>query len=216
MNEKFQFQAEKELNGETKDEFESGCFEQKERVNPFNLMIVRHGETQYNAENRFQGNTDVALTKHGQEQAKAAGEKLKLEGGDIVYAGPLERQRETAEIALGNNFIIDKRLHEISAGDAEGHTRDELPGKVVEEIIANNFFDYSIVGGESKEEVSRRIDDFISELSFKHPEETVIIVTSAGVARWIAMHYGNNPNLEIPTGGIAEIVIEPTKKSTTP
>ena len=62
------------------------------------LLLIRHGETDWNAEHRWQGHADVPLNARGREQAKALAEELAPEGIDAIYASDLSRARDTAEI----------------------------------------------------------------------------------------------------------------------
>jgi probable phosphoglycerate mutase len=182
--------------------------EQRERPKIVRIILLRHGETDYNAFERFQGNADIPLNVRGRGQARDARDALREKTYDALYSGPLQRQRGTAEIALGRPIEdeeVDGRLHEISGGFAEGKTRGELPPEAVQAIIDSDFFDYSSVGGERPEDVKRRVDALMKDLFARHAGETVLLVTSAGVSRWIAKHYGDDPNLVIPTGGIAEL-----------
>lgn len=107
------------------------------------LYVVRHGQTDYNAELRFQGRMDIPLNANGKEQARGNGRVLKdlihgcAEQFDFV-SSPLGRTRQTMEIIRGelaldkNGYRLDDRLIEISFGDWEGHTAKELEVKFPE------------------------------------------------------------------------------------
>src|SRR5947199_3660663 len=93
------------------------------------LLLIRHGETDWNAEHRWQGHADVPLNARGREQAKALAEELAPEGIDAIYASDLSRARDTAEIVgerLGVPVVLDPDLREIDVGSREGLTGEEV------------------------------------------------------------------------------------------
>jgi probable phosphoglycerate mutase len=97
------------------------------------LLLIRHGETQWNAERRYQGQLDSPLTERGMAQAQAIGRRLaelhEFESAPVV-ASPLGRARHTAEIICANRrtaaFATDDRLREITLGSWDGLFRDEI------------------------------------------------------------------------------------------
>ena len=101
------------------------------------LYVVRHGQTDYNAEMRFQGRLDIPLNEHGKEQARGNGRALKTLIGDRIgefdfVSSPLGRTRQTMELIrseLGldiSDYRLDDRLVELSFGDWEGFTISDL------------------------------------------------------------------------------------------
>ena len=99
------------------------------------IFVVRHGQTEWNALEKLQGQTDIELNEVGREQAQITGEQIKNENIDLIITSPLKRARETAEI-INKNFnapiIEDKRLMERGYGELEGKTRIER--KMLKEI----------------------------------------------------------------------------------
>src|SRR3954469_18439411 len=92
------------------------------------LLLVRHGETDWNAEGKLQGHTDRPLNDYGRRQAEALAERLAEERVDAVYARDLARTRETAEIVgarLGLPVVLDPDLRERNWGTWEGLTPGE-------------------------------------------------------------------------------------------
>ena len=94
-------------------------------------MLMRHGETVWNAEHRFTTRTDVELSAAGLEQAAEAARALSAVGIDRVFASPLSRARRTAELiaaaqATDCPVLVDERLTEIDAGPFEGMTSAEI------------------------------------------------------------------------------------------
>jgi len=98
---------------------------------PRTLLLIRHGETAWNAERRFTTRSDPPLSQVGLEQAGAAAEALAATGIDRIYSSPLQRARVTAETIAALQrvrpaVVTDDRLREIDAGPFEGMTEDEL------------------------------------------------------------------------------------------
>src|SRR5712691_6348769 len=90
------------------------------------LLLVRHGETDWNAEHRWQGHADVPLNARGRKQAKALAEELAPQGVDAIYTSDLSRARDTAAIVgerLGVPVVLDPDLREIDVGSREGADR---------------------------------------------------------------------------------------------
>jgi broad specificity phosphatase PhoE len=125
-------------------------------VNPsdkpiYSFVFLRHGESIGNAESRWQGQSDYALTERGRAQARALAERWKTEGVkfDLVIASPLVRAKETAEIvasALNAKIEIDPILLERNIGEMEGLTADEVRRRPQPPYITP----YDPVGGEGE------------------------------------------------------------------
>ncbi len=125
------------------------------------LFLVRHGESQYNATGRIQGQLDVPLSEIGRRQAAAVAERLATEPLDALYASPLSRALETAQaIATRHDLKIetDDRLKEIHAGDFQGLTREEMTAKYPDEERrwTAREADFRIGGGETRRELQDR------------------------------------------------------------
>src|SRR5690606_3889636 len=91
-----------------------------EPSNTMRILLARHGETPWNAEGRYQGHEDIALSPVGESQARALGERLREVRIDRAVASPLSRARRTAELALGESraamLTLDPGLMEIAHG----------------------------------------------------------------------------------------------------
>jgi broad specificity phosphatase PhoE len=144
------------------------------------LLLVRHGETDWNAEGRLQGHTDRPLNPYGREQAKKLAERLDGDSIAAVYASDLSRARETAEIVgerLGLTVVIDPDLREKNWGTWEGLTGSERDRVEFE--------------GETTEEHAERILRAVKRIAERHPDERVLVVTHGGSMRRIqAVVYG--------------------------
>jgi broad specificity phosphatase PhoE len=161
----------------------------------YRLIFVRHGETAYNAENRLQGQLDIPLNARGREQARAVGRTLgadagpeidRLEAAQAFFASPLERARETMEIARGvmglepARYQLDPVLKELSFGDWEGLTWKEIEARDAKKARVRRQDKWSFVpqGGESYAMLTGRVGAFLSGLT-----GDALIVSHGGVAR---------------------------------
>ncbi|HEX9410919.1 MAG TPA: histidine phosphatase family protein [Actinomycetota bacterium] len=124
------------------------------------VVLVRHGETDWSANGRHTGRTDVALTDEGRRQAKALGTCLEEWTFALVLASPLQRATETCRLAgLGGAMQICEDLREWNYGEFEGRTTADIrtgrPGWTL-------WVD-GVPGGETAEQVGRRADRVIAE-----------------------------------------------------
>ena len=130
------------------------------------LVLVRHGESQWNLENRFTGWVDVPLSEKGLAEAKRAGEKLKKENihFDKAYTSDLKRAQDTLKIileTLGRNDLAvekDKALNERHYGDLQGLNKAETAQKFGDEQVKlwRRSYDVAPPGGESLKDTAAR------------------------------------------------------------
>jgi broad specificity phosphatase PhoE len=151
------------------------------------LLLVRHGETDWNAAGRLQGHTDRPLNALGRRQAKELAERLAGERVDAIYASDLARARETAEIVgerLGLTVVIDPDLREKDWGSWEGLTGDE---RVHVEYV-----------GESTGEHRARMVRAVKRIAERHPDQRIVVVTHGGSLR----------RIQAAANGVADPVID--------
>lgn len=144
-------------------------------MTPHTIYFVRHGETVWNFERRLQGRLDSPLTDLGRVQAKKNGETLReLVGPDITFiSSPMGRARATTEIireTMGisrEGYVVDPRLAEISLGDWDGLTFNEVQTRFAEQWRAREaaLWTYVPPGGESYQDTSSRLRAWLSDLS---------------------------------------------------
>ena len=126
------------------------------------ILLARHGETAWNAEGRYQGQTDIPLSPTGEAQARALGERLRAVRIDRAVASPLARARRTAELALGTAraglLATDPGLAEIAHGDWEGLLAAEIRARDGERLHAWRHAPHEVLmpGGESLPRVLER------------------------------------------------------------
>jgi alpha-ribazole phosphatase/probable phosphoglycerate mutase len=147
------------------------------------ITWVRHGQSTWNAEGKWQGHTDVPLSELGRQQATALGRRLRSLRFDAVYSSDLTRSRQTCELALPKaNTILDARLREINFGMYEGKSRDTLTTSEADAVKTWWVEPYrnKLQGGESMACLNTRVSEFLAEL----PDECeVVIFTHGGVIR---------------------------------
>jgi broad specificity phosphatase PhoE len=163
------------------------------------LVLVRHGETAWNREGRFQGHTDIPLSEAGRAQAHAL--RARLEAGHAhllddertaVLTSDLRRAHETAEIVFGGagrTLHVRRELREFCYGVFEGHTRSEIderfPGAMAAWLRGDPGF--AVEGGESRAAVHARthgaVRTFLAESDHPH----VVVVAHGGVLRQLLL-----------------------------
>jgi broad specificity phosphatase PhoE len=148
------------------------------------LMLVRHGETKWNVQRRFQGQSDVPLSELGRLQAELIAERLAGQTIDAVYASDLKRAWETAiPIAekTGLEVSSEPRLRELKFGVLEGLTFDEAQEKHPEMIAAwLEDFNNTPDDGETIDQFNTRIASLLDDLIGKHDEQVVLLVGHGG------------------------------------
>lgn len=154
------------------------------------IYLVRHGETEWNAMARFQGQTDVPLSDRGREQAQLLGKRLSLEKFEGIYASDLKRAFETAEIISYHHaleVVTFQELREINFGFWEGLTSNEIKQSFTAEIKKwwEKPMSTRIPGGETLSEVVERSISTVKKIVATHPDGNVIIVTHGGAIRSI-------------------------------
>jgi broad specificity phosphatase PhoE len=152
------------------------------------VFMVRHGATVLSAEDRFAGATDVELSDEGCEQTRRLAERVSREKIVAVYASPLGRTMETAEI-LGASHHIEVQtrdgLREISHGRWEQMTRREVEEKFPEEAAEweKDPYTFAPLGGESGLAVTARALPALLEIVRAHPGDHVLVVSHKGTIR---------------------------------
>lgn len=146
------------------------------------FWLVRHGQTDWNVQRRFQGHTDIPLNADGIAQARDLAASLNGSQISAVYSSDLSRALQTAYIlAEGRNIpvIQDKRLREISMGEWEGKIWQDVNQNLTKELLQlnNNPVHGRAAGGESLAEVAERVRDFANEIAMKHPGQIVLVVS---------------------------------------
>ena len=157
----------------------------EDRSRDATIILVRHGQTVWNAEHRFQGQKDSPLTELGREQTRRVAARLSHTHIDAVYSSDISRARETAEsIIAGRNLSVEPRedLRERSYGVLEGQTLEEAAATAGAWFLGweADRIQKSPPAGESQPEMCERVMDTLSEIAQAHPNQTVVVATHAG------------------------------------
>jgi broad specificity phosphatase PhoE len=149
------------------------------------LIFVRHGETDWNAQQRWQGHSDTPLNDAGRKQAALLA--AELERVDALYSSDLARARETAAILaqrIGLGVELDSRLRERGFGAWEGLTTEEIESTFPDE---QKRWRAGIGAGapdaEPFDAFAARVGSFVEEVGRRHAEEEVLVVTHGGTIR---------------------------------
>ena len=199
-----------------------------------NLILLRHGQSQWNLENRFTGWEDVPLTEQGIAEAKVAGQLMKKNKVhiDVIFSSVLQRATKTAELAIkemnleqfwsdGQLLMTkDQSLNERDYGDLVGLNKEETANKYGKEQVRiwRRSYDVSPPGGESLENVVTRVKPYF--INFIEPKinegQDVLIVAHGNSLRASMIQVGlykaeEISKIEIPTGSPFIITYESGK-----
>lgn len=148
------------------------------------ICIVRHGETDWNADERIQGQIDVPLNPVGQGQAQAAASALASEKFSALYSSDLRRAHDTAAAAahmLHLSVQLDPGLRERRYGEYEGLTRNEIRQRIDYGRYIARDPDFDFHGGESLRTFAERVETTITRLAKTHAGQSILIFTHGGV-----------------------------------
>jgi broad specificity phosphatase PhoE len=150
------------------------------------LCLVRHGQTDWNLEGRYQGQSDAPLNENGRAQASALARQLQGHPFTAIYTSDLKRAKETAEIMaafLHLPVMVDPRLREIDQGEWEGRLVNVIKAHYAE-LWQQRIVDPAGVrppGGETVGEVARRVHAALDDIARLHTPDAVLII-SHGIA----------------------------------
>ena len=179
-------------------------------TNPLQLYLVRHGETAWSLTGQHTGRTDLGLTAHGEDQARALAPRLRGIEFDRVLVSPRLRARQTCELAgLGARSLIEPDLAEWDYGDYEGQRSADIR----KEHADWNVWRDGCPHGETPDELSARVDRLIQRLSelrgnvalFSHGQ-----LGAALAARWIGLPLIAGQHFALHPASISILGHEPT------
>lgn len=154
------------------------------------LILVRHGQTEWNADGRYQGQSNVALSDMGRKQAELLADRFPVKTLDAIYSSDLDRARETAECVgkkLGVSVRPEKAFRELSFGDWEGLNYQEISSRWPEE--AGKLFtapdELAIPHGETFQELQKRALDKIKSIYNVNIDKTVAVFAHGAINKTI-------------------------------
>ena len=167
------------------------------------IILIRHGETEWNSQQRMQGHSNSELSSVGKTQIQALGQWMKNVPFDLIYSSDSLRAKQTAEAITqfsGHELKIDLRLREKNLGVFEGLTSEEARERHPEvfRLFKTAGSKYVIDEGESTQQLQDRALEIVDEIRIKHPEEHVLLVTHGGFIR-VVMKHSLGLSLETPT-----------------
>jgi len=188
------------------------------------LILIRHGETDWNVEGRYQGQADPPLNARGRAQARRLAEELRGVGLNVLYSSPLRRALQTAQViaeTLGLPLHIEPRLMEIHQGDWEGRLRSEIAARYPNLFHRWETEPWEVIppGGESLAQVQARVYAALDEILARHPRQCVGLVTHRiPIALTKVRYQGLDPDvvrtLELPNTYWEEIDTEHAIRNT--
>jgi len=182
------------------------------------VILARHGETDWNTEKIFRGRADVALNAIGLRQAELLGEYLSRGKIDVVYSGPLQRAVRTAgAIAAPHGLEVNivSNLNDIDCGEWQGLSLREVKKKYGE--LYQDWLDtpeqVRLPGGETLEEVRSRVMPFVEDVLMRCGEGRVVLVSHRLVHKVLIcalLGLGNSSiwSFQLDTGGITRFVYD--------
>lgn len=187
------------------------------------IIFVRHGETAWNVELRYQGQGDSPLSEQGVAQAKRVGDFLSRRKIAAVYTSDLGRAVFTAETIAqhhGLKPIADQRLREMTFGVWEGLTRAEVLERYADLYYARleDSSAHPVPGGEQPEDVVKRLLSCLDDLVHRHDGETIVIVSHGAALRLtlaalLGIPLNRSHCLSQNNGGISELIYSPDNAS---
>lgn len=154
------------------------------------LIIVRHGETEWNVMKKVQGQVDIPLNCKGIEQARNLKNDIKNFEPDVIISSPLLRARQTAEILCKDKTIFyDYRIIERNFGEFEGLT--------IEEFNADDFWSYEknlkYKKAENIQDFFERVYEFLKEIEIKYKEKKILLIAHTGVIIAVESYFKGIP-----------------------
>ena len=184
------------------------------------LLLIRHAQTEWNIQRRFQGHGDSPITQEGQEQLQRLKSRLAGLEFDVVYSSDLRRTMETSQMLSGKQRVEEPRLRERGVGILEGLNLEQIMAEHAEAFLAfrSGDKDHQIEGGESLQNALNRAWTFLEEMPEKHPGAELAAVSHAGLIRLICKKILglalDAPNFfQIPNTSLTQLVFSPKNRS---
>lgn len=168
-----------------------------------NIYITRHGETEWNTQDRMQGWKNSNLTELGKKQAAGLRDRLKDIKIDVIYSSTLKRAHDTAKILKGNknvDIILSDNLKEMSFGKWEGMTFNDIKSNLEYKDEYYNLYNmpekYKTFGGENIDKVSNRISTLLDKIINEKKYDDILIVTHGMTLKYIMKYFAPKIGVE--------------------
>ena len=185
---------------------------------PVHLYFVRHGQTIFNRLHCFCGRSDPPLTKVGLQQAESCRQTIKELQPDVIYCSPLQRARQTAQIATSDirncpKIVYDKRLIERDFGKLDGTF---APLRIKKVWDYDQSYVKSNYGEETLLNLEIRVEEFLNMIQCMHQDQTVLVFSHGGIGTTIHAILNENhirsgnffKNFHMKNGAIAYFLLE--------
>ncbi len=172
------------------------------------IYIARHGQTDWNVQERIQGHSDIPLNQRGEGQATELGQRLSDINFAAIYSSDLIRAHRTAELIIAErqlHIATTKALRERNFGALEGKHGHEYPetfDRYVALAEAERKSYRLAEGAESDNELTGRLITFLREIALAHSGQNVLVVSHGGAMRYLLMHLGYAPFEELWKPGL--------------
>lgn len=187
------------------------------------LLIVRHGQTDWNIDGRFQGQTDIPLNATGHKQAHALARRLAAKPLEAIYASDLKRASLTASIihqalsADGRSpLILEPRLREMCFGEWEGLTYREIQARQPRQLSRweSDLEQVAPPAGETLLEMAERVQAAFQSILAAHPGKSVLLVAHGGplqmlIAQALGMPPGRFWQIHLSNASLSELNLYP-------
>jgi probable phosphoglycerate mutase len=193
---------------------------QEESYLPTRLLLIRHAQTEWNIQRRFQGHGDSPITEEGQTQLQRLKSRLAGVEFDVIYSSDLGRTIKTSQMLSGKKMVEEPRLRERGVGILEGLNLEQIMADHAEAFRAfrSGDKDHQIEGGESLQNALNRAWTFLEEMPEKHPGAELAAVSHAALIRLICKQILglalDAPNFfQIPNTSLTQLIFSPKDRS---
>ena len=182
------------------------------------MLLLRHGQTTWNAERRWQGWADAPLSSLGEQQARDAAEHLRDLGFTRVCSSDLSRARRTAELVvevlgLDGEVFVEAGIREHDVGVFSGRLTSELQVEFPECFLADRAARRPIPGAEDPTAFLERITASLLGLAARFPEDELLVISHGGVIGTLERHLGFDRGASVPNLGGRWLTIDPSAGS---
>ena len=170
------------------------------------MLLLRHGQTTWNAERRWQGWADAPLSPLGEQQARDAADHLRDAGLTRVCSSDLSRARRTAELLRGSlgiaeEVVVHAGMRERDVGAYSGRTNEELRVEYPDRFDPVTGRALSVVGGEEDDVLLARVTSSLLGLAARFPTDELLVVSHGGVIGTLERHLGLDRGASVPNLG---------------